>query len=125
MANARLIKYEDKDANIEVSPTPKDVKKAIAIGSYDHSFAQGGFITSSRITYNRDKDEKKALSMLKRIKTRSDIMRMTKAVKSVFGTYSLYPMFVARAKELGSTPAELESIENYSETVDTTQSYKW
>lgn len=124
---AKIIKYEDSEVSINVDPTKADETKAAKIGSYKTEFYPGGFPSSSNITYTH-KDEKKAKALLNRMKSREMIIRMTKAVKSVFGDNSYsgpYRMFMEKAKSLGCTEDELKSIENYNKHIDLKHNFKF
>jgi len=128
MIKPRIIKYEDPDKFIDAEPTKKDITDAAKVGSPKTEYYQGGFPSTTDIVYDRNKDEKKAKKLLNRIKSREMIIRMTKAIKSIFGDLRYsgpYDMFIEKAKKLGCTDEEIKSIENYNKKTDMKINYKF
>lgn len=103
----------------DLVPKKGEISKIQRLGEYKTEYYQGGFPSHSDLVFNcTEKQTRKTESLAKRLKTRKQIIPILKAIKSIFGTNSYSSPFylvMEKAKQLGITEKEINSIESYTE----------
>jgi hypothetical protein len=104
----------------DLVPKKGEITRIQNLGVYDTTYYQGGFPSHQNLVFStsNEKQKKKAISGAKRMKTRTQIIPMLKAIKSVFGTSgynSPFEIYMTKAEEIGITENEKLSIDKYSE----------